>query len=274
MISLASCSEYNQIVRSNDIDLIYRSALDYYNRKKDDKALNLFYLIAPYYRGTVRDDTISFYSAVCSYRIGDYVSSGEMFEDFKITFPRSPFMEEAEYLLGIGYYYASPAPERDQTPTRLAITALNQYVTRYPNSPRRDQCNEYIVELTQKLWDKELLNAKVYYNLEYYQSAIHALKTSLRDYPQTNHREEILYLIMRSHYLLAEHSVPNLKQSRYLDTKDAYLTLILEFPETEYLREAEKISASVDLELEKYDSGGTRDESLEIVIEEGTVEAE
>jgi len=262
VLAFTSCSKFNQIIKTNDLEVIYSGALDYYKQKKDDKALTLFNLIEPYYRMSSREDTIAFYSAVSTFRIGkDFMESSRMFNEFKRNFPRSPFLEEAEYLSAMGYYYASPAPYRDATATRMAIMSFSEYISRYPNSIKREECEEYILELTQKLYDKELINAKVYYDLELYKSAIHALKTSLSDFPNTNHREEMLYLITKSCYLLADNSITSLQRSRYLDMVDAYYNLISEFPDTKYLKEVTRMYQTVQGRLKN--SGG----DVEAVIE-------
>ncbi|MCD7963564.1 MAG: outer membrane protein assembly factor BamD [Rikenellaceae bacterium] len=242
---VVSCGTYSKVLNGPDNEQKYQLALDYYAQKKNERAINLFNSIAPYYRTSVREDTISFYTGVSYFRKGDYYVSSELFNEFRRNFPRSPFLEESEYLIAMSYYYSSPRPSRDQTRTRMAILSFSEYLARYPNSIKREECNEYIIELTQKLYDKELLNAKVYYDIEYYKSAVHALKVALADYPDTNHREEILYLILKSNYLYAENSIESLQRSRYLDMIDSYYNLIYEFPESKYMEDARKMYTSV-----------------------------
>ncbi len=246
---------YNKVLKSNDQELMYKTAIDYYQAKRNEKALYLFNNVAAYFAGTLREDTISFYSAVCSFRMGDFDTSAEQFNAFRRKFGRSPFIEEAEYLIAMGYYYASPPADRDQSPSKMAILSFSEYLGRYPNSNKCDQVLEYIDELTQKLWDKSLLNAKVYYNIGYYNSAIHAFNTALEDYPDTNHREEILFLLTRSAYLYANNSIETMQHTRYLDMVDFYYNLISEYPTTKYMKEATKMYDDVQLALKKYNTG-------------------
>ncbi len=267
-VALASCSTYNQVLKSNDHERMYRAAIEYYQAKKSDKALALFDAIEHYYTGTAREDTIAFYTAVSNFRAGDFVTSAEQLNDFRRKFSRSPFLEESEYLIALGYYYSSPVAERDQTPSQMAIMAFNEYLGRYPNSIKKEQCREYIAELTQKIYDKALLNAKVYYNIGYYKSAIHALKVSLSEYPETTHREETLYLITRASYLLAKNSIESLQHGRYLDMMDAYYNLISEFPETKYRKEATRMYEDVRRELGQTGEGA-EGEDLSAESEEG-----
>ena len=88
--------------------------------------------------------------------------------------------------------------------------------------------------IKEKLVEKSYLNAKLYFDLGDYKSAIIALRNSLGDYPDTEHREELMFLILKSSYLLAEGSVESKKLERYQATVDEYYSFIGEFPEGEF----------------------------------------
>ncbi len=89
--------------------------------------------------------------------------------------------------------------------------------------------------------EKSYLSAKLYYNMSEYKAAIVALKNSLEEYPNTPHREEMLFLIVRSAYLLADNSVPEKRKERFQATIDEYFTFIAEYPESSYAKEAKEI---------------------------------
>lgn len=241
VVSVVGCSSYNQLVKSGDNEKMYNAALEYYNAGKYTKALQLFQEIAHVYQGTLKEDTITFYSGSALYKQGDFETSGMIFDDFRHRFGRSPFIEDAEYLYAMGYYFASPEPERDQTLTITAISAIAEYLERYPNSIKKELCNERIGELQYKLYQKEYLNAKTYYKIGYYKSAITALKNSLDKYPQTPLREETVYLLVSSGYELARNSVAELQKDRYLDMMDSYYTFVGEYPESSHIRDVERM---------------------------------
>ena len=50
-----------------------------------------------------------------------------------------------------------------------------------------------MIELRQKLYDKAFLNAKLYYDVGYYNSAVTALRNAILKYRKLN-REELAYL--------------------------------------------------------------------------------
>ena len=255
----AGCSAYNKILKSNDMELMYQKALEYYSANKYEKALQLFEEVKPYF--TTRDDTISFYSGSAYYKMGDFETSGSIFDEFRQQYRLSPFLEDAEYMYAMGFYFSSPLPDRDQTVTLQAINAINEYLEHYPNSIKKELCLARIDELQNKLFDKAYINAKTYYKIGRYKSAIIALKNAIEQYPDSPHREELLYLITAASYELAHNSIPSLQTDRYMDMMDAYYNLISEFPESQYRRETDRMQETAKKFLAKHNNENTDNET-------------
>ena len=192
LLLAAGCSGYNKLLKSNDKERMYQAAFEYFEAGKYDKTLQLFEEIAPYYQGTAREDTILFYTADAHYRSRDYQLSSMEFDDFRNRFGRSPFVEEAEYKYAMGFYYLSPQPNRDQTSTYMAITSINEYLQRYPNSLKKQLCLLRLDELQQTLYDKSFFNARTYYKIGRHKSAVIALRNALREYPETPDRKSVV----------------------------------------------------------------------------------
>ena len=265
---LAGCSGYNKLLKSKDYDLMYTKALEYYDAKKYQRTIQLMDEISPMFINKPRLDTILFYQAASYYKMGDFETSGSLLNDYRRTYGQSPFVEEAEYMYAKGFYYSSPAANRDQAATRQALIAINEYLERYPNSVKKEVLQDNIRELTEKLHDKVYLNAKLYYTIGRYKSAVVALKNALNEYPESRHREEILYLIVKSSYELAANSVKEKQRDRYLDMMDYYYNIVSEYPETQYLKDLNKMQENAKKYLEKNDPGaeGTEEENNENII--------
>jgi outer membrane protein assembly factor BamD len=92
-----------------------------------------------------------------------------------------------------------------------------------------------------KLVQMSYLSAKLYYNLEDYKASIIALQNSLNEYPETEHREELMFLLLRSHFLLAENSIVSRQVERYQESVDEYYSFVGEFPESKYRQQADRI---------------------------------
>ena len=71
------------------------------------------------------------------------------------------------------------------------MQAIGEYLERYPNSHKKEDLAENLLDLRQRLYDKAYLNAKLYYDIGYYNSAVTALNNAIKRYPDSNHREEL-----------------------------------------------------------------------------------
>src|SRR5690606_9467880 len=122
-----------------------------------------------------------------------------------------------------------------------AIEQFQLYLDLYPASQKVDECNRFIDELRAKLERKSYENARLFYTIGYYPAAIISLKNSLRQYPDTDFREDIEFLILKSNYLYARNSIPSKKEERYNDTMMAYQSFVEQFPESKYTEEVQEI---------------------------------
>lgn len=113
-------------------------------------------------------------------------------------------------------------------------------------SPYKDKAQDMMFQLQDKLVEKELLSAKLYYDLGNYmgnnfQSCVITAQNTLRDFPYTSRREELSWLILRAKYEMAVQSVETKQIERYRDAIDEYYAYKNEFPEGKYLKNAERI---------------------------------
>ena len=238
LIVIVSSCKYEKLLKSRDYRLKYDKALEYYAEEDYMRAEGLFEQLKPVLKGTIQADTVFFYGAYCSYYQKNYLLAAHYFNEFKNAFGNSKFAEESEFMSTYCTYLQTPRSSLDQTYTYQAISGLSIYMSRYPNSERLGECIRIIDDLRNKLVDKSFQSAKLYYELGSYKAAIIALNISLDDFPETKYREEIMYLILRSKFLLAENSVPDKKIERYQSTVDEYYSFLDEFPESGYMEDA------------------------------------
>ena len=85
------------------------------------------------------------------------------------------------------------------------------------------------------------MSGKLYYELGDYKASIISLQNSLEEFPNTEHREELMYLLLRSNYLLAENSIVEKQSERYQDTVDKYYSFVGEFPKSIYRKDADRM---------------------------------
>lgn len=259
---IAGCSGYNKLLKSKDYDLMYTKALEYYEAGKYQKTVQLLETASPFFNGTMKDDSVAYYLATSYYKQGDFESSSLLFDNFRQTYTSSVFLEDVEYMYAKGFYFMSGPANRDQMATRRALIAIDEYTERYPNSIKKEAMQENIDELTQKLHDKAYINAKSYYTTGRYKAAVIALKNALNQYPESTHREEIMYLITKSNYKLAENSYATLQRDRYLDMMDNYYNFISEYPDSKYVKELDKMHEDAKKFIAEFKSTDDDDDEI------------
>ncbi|MDD4148587.1 MAG: outer membrane protein assembly factor BamD [Bacteroidales bacterium] len=236
----SSCSEYQKLVKSSDYELKFEKAVGYYENEDYYKAQSLLEELRSIYRGTDKAEKINYYQAYCSYGLGEYSLAAYLFKDYARQYPSSEHVEEVEYLAAYCYYLISPEASLEQTYTKAALQELQLFIEKYPESDKRKKADELVDKLQYKLETKAFNNAYLFYNIGDYKAAITSLKLVLTDYPDTDYREEILFTIIKSSFLLAENSIVAKKNERYKNTIDAYFSFVDNFPKSDKIKEAER----------------------------------
>jgi len=238
-------------MKSTDMNMKYEAAMKYYDKKKYYQALQLFEELISVFKGTARAEQTYYYYCKSYYATGEYQTAAYHLDNFTKTFPNSEHAEECQYLNAYCYYLDSPVYSLDQTSTTDAIKQFQLFVNKYPKSPRVEECNRLIDLLRLKLETKAFMNAKLYYKMEEYKSATIAFANVIKDFPNTQFKEECMFLAIKSSYKYAENSIESKKNKRYKDTIEQYYKLVDAFPESKYLRESESIFQDSKKEVEK-----------------------
>lgn len=250
VLSAVSCkSQYEMLLNSNDADLKYDAAFKYFDQEKYQKAAALFESLSVLTNGTERDDTVRYYWGLSNYRNSDYYTAETNFSDFVGSFPRSPFAPQARFLRIDCLYRQTLRYELDQSPTNLAISAINEYIAEYPDNENIGVCRDMLDDLNKRLDTKAYEGAKLYYKMEDYIASRVALRNVLKDNSENVYREDILYYIAMSSYKYAHLSVRSKQKERYLTFIDDYLNFVGELPDSPYRRELDVLYRRAQKEL-------------------------
>jgi outer membrane protein assembly factor BamD len=216
-------------------------AVELYTEGDYYRALSLFEELISIFKGTNKAEDLLFYYADCYYKQRDYVLAAHYFDNYAKTFPYGERTEKAAYNAAYCYFLNSPRASLDQSDTYKAINAMQVYIDKYPQSEFVSEANDIIKKLRNKLEEKAFESAKLYYKLGNYHAATITLKNSIREFPDSKYREDILYLVIKSSYLLAEMSIRDKQGERYQNTIDEYYVFIDEYPKSKHIKEIEKI---------------------------------
>tara|TARA_B100000900_G_C20596686_1_gene723732 strand:- start:2948 stop:3715 length:768 start_codon:yes stop_codon:yes gene_type:complete len=241
-ILATSCGEYQDVLKSKDLNFKFSKAVEYYDVGEYNKAYPIFDELITLYRGTEKAQEVYFYYANTLYLQKDYILAGYHFKNFYKTFPQNEQADEAAYLTAFCYYLEAPSHSLDQAYTYKAINELQLFINTHPESDKINLCNEYMEELRGRLELKSYEIAKQYYKTRKYKAAMTAFTTTLSEYPDTPYREEAMYLKAKAAFKLAENSVAELQIERFIEANTALNDLEEIYPESEYLRELRKLT--------------------------------
>jgi len=241
LVLASSCGEYEKLLKSTDTDLKKEKAKEYYAAGQYVKSSELLGQILPRYRATEEAEELNWMYAQSYFGMKDYFMAGSYFKTFVDQFPFGKHAEEANFLVGMCDYRISARSELDQENTKNALEELNIFINRYAYSPKIEECRKMISELQDKLVDKSHNNAKLYYDMKEYKAAVVAINNSLKQYPSSAYREEMMFLKLNSLYLYAVKSMLDKQKTRYQDTLDEYYSFMEEFPTSQYSRDVADI---------------------------------
>jgi outer membrane protein assembly factor BamD len=244
-----SCGEYEKLLKSTDFELKKTKCKEYFDDGQYAKASELLSQVLPRYRATEEAEELSWMNAQSYYGMKDYMMAGSEFRNFSDMYPYGKHSEEANFLAAMCDYYMSPRADLDQQNTRNAIDGFTLFISRFPASPRVDEAKKYITELRERLVEKSYLSARLYYDMKQYKASSVALANSLKEFPETKFREEMMYLKLSSLFLYAEFSIPSKQTERYQAALDDYYSFVEEFPKSAYSKEIGRIYESTAKKL-------------------------
>lgn len=248
---IACKSEFERVRTSNDPELLYKKALEFYEKEEWVKAQTLLELSIPNYRGKEEAEQLFLKFAYTHYYNNEFILSAHYFKSFASTFYNSDKKEEAEFMSAYSNYQMSPSPRLDQTYTEKAIEGFQLFVNTFPRSERVAECNELIDEMRAKLEKKALLQGELYYNIGQYEAAVKSFSNMLNDYPDAVESEKVRYLMLKATYEFAKKSIYGKKMERFEESVVLYNKFIKKHPTSKYKDEVKDIYTNTVEELKK-----------------------
>lgn len=252
---LESCSKeymrHTKMSKKGGITQKDSAAIYFYKRKDFEKASFLIEELLPVVKGTAREEELLYYYAYCKYGLSEFVMASYYFEQFTVKFPNSKKAEECLFMEANCFYQQSDPHYLDQTYTSKAMIQLQSFINAYPESEKVAIASKYLTELRERKAVKAFDQAKLYYKVYEFKSAVQALQVFMEEYSDSRYREEAQFLMFKSAVYLADASVDTKKENRYLDALEYYQKFIDKYPRSNYVKEAESLSKHAQKGLEK-----------------------
>lgn len=168
------------------------------------------------------------------------------YREFLSFYPTNPRADYAQFKLGMAHFKQMRAPQRDQSETREAVTELQRFVDRYPNSKLFAEGSAKLREAKDRLATSSYLVGYFYFRQRWYPGAIDRFQSVLKDDPAYTSRDAV-------YFYLAESMV---KMKREAEALPLFEKLLQEFEQSEYLPEAQKRVNELKALAQAKSSGG------------------
>jgi outer membrane protein assembly factor BamD len=251
VLLFGSCAkEFNRVYKSPDYRYKYEYAKECFANGKYNRAATLLQELIIQQKGTNEAQESLYMLAMAEFCDRNYETAAETFKQYVKSYPRGIYAEMASYYVGESLYMTTPEPRLDQSNTIQAIASYQEYLDLHPGAKLKDQAQQRLFDLQDKLVEKELYSAQLYYDLgsyfgncasggNNYEACIVTAQNALKDYPYSARRESFAVLIMKSKYELAKQSVDSKKLERYQDAEDECYGFINEYPDSKERKNAE-----------------------------------
>ncbi len=251
VLFISSCNKkYETALKSSDPEEIINIAKEYYEKGKYENASQLFQHSKKFVYGTEYAKDVDYYSALTSMAAKNYPLAAQEFSTYATRYRRDSLAEEAQYKAAYCFYKGSLPYNLDPKNTYSAIAEMQKFINLYPESERVEECNQYISELHSRLEQKAFENAKTLFKIARYNSSAVAFDNMIDEYPDSQFVEEAMWYSFQSKAEFAFNSYRNLEKDRLIEAVTSYKLLKKNFPNSEYISDAEKILDKINDEFE------------------------
>lgn len=141
-------------------------------------------------------------AAFTNYRQGNYEEAINSGKRYVSLYPSSEDAAYAQYIVGLAYFRQIADVTRDQKESRRAIEAMEEVVTRWPDSEYVDDAKDKIRYARDQLAGKEMQVGRYYLERREYIAAVKRFRGVVENYSNTRHVEEALARLVETYFAM------------------------------------------------------------------------
>ena len=213
-------------------EILYKGALARFNKRDYSEALKKFEEL----KSSFPDSPP--YTVWAELKIGDchffkkeYVEAIAAYEEFKKIHPSHEEIPYVQFQIGMSHYNQMHTLDRDQTPTKKALSSFEYLVANYPPGLFTAKAKEKIVVCKKRLADHEFYIGNFYYKHGKFQAAASRFEGLLQTYPKNPEEDKTLYLLGKSY----------LELDQWLKAEVAFTKIVSDYPKSLHYKEAKAI---------------------------------
>ena len=153
---MSSCAnQFNQVYKSQDYNLKYEYAKQYFAFGKYSRAATLLNDLITIKKGSTEAEESLYMLAMCEFEMKDYETAAEYFRKYVSSYPKGIYAEQAKFFVGESLYMNAPEPRLDQSTTITAISAFQEYLDVYPDARLKNLATSRLFALQDLLVEKD-----------------------------------------------------------------------------------------------------------------------
>lgn len=191
-ILILSCSSTKVQDYATDEE-VYFNALKLFNDKDYREAMQLFDIILLQYPASKYADDAQFYISEINFFDEKYILAAFNYQKLIRNYPASDYVKIAFYKAALCNYYLSPSYDRDQRYTYEAIKSFQEFQMLYPSDSLSFEAEKKIMELRNKLANREFFTAELYRKIDSPISSIIYYDEVIKKYSDTKFYEPAFF---------------------------------------------------------------------------------
>ena len=167
----------------------------------------------------------------CHFLMEEYVEALAAYEEFKKIHPTHGELPYVQYQIGMSNFNQMHSYDRDQTPTKKALSNFEYLIANMPATLFTEKAKEKIEICLKRLADHEFYVGNFYYKHGKFQAAAMRFEGVLKKYPKEAGEEETLFLLGMSYLELDQKE----------KAREVFTRIITEYPRSPRYREAKTL---------------------------------
>jgi outer membrane protein assembly factor BamD len=156
-------------------------------------------------------------------------------------------------------YLDAPDYNLDQQSSKEAVTAIQQFVGKFPGSASYERAMDMLKDLESRFEEKAYSEAEMYYRLkeglfpgDFYRACIINFQNFAKDFPESKRNEELAYRLVEVGFSYAKNSVFDKKEERLNDALKFATNFYRKYAASGYLGEVKKLEEQTKEELQAH----------------------
>ncbi len=231
---LSGCAGTGKDIKTikGDPEILYRKGLERFNKRDYSQALEIFEQI----KSSFPDSPP--YAQWAEIKVGDchffkkeYVEAIAAYEEFRKARPTHEDIPYVQFQIAMAYFNQMRTHDRDQTPTKKALSNFEYLVANTPPSIFTEKALEKIEVCKKQLTDHEFYIGNYYYKTGKYQAAVSRFEGLIEKFPKRAEEDKTLYLLGKSY----------LELDQWEKALDAFTKIVNDYPKSSHYKEAKML---------------------------------